>query len=141
MYPAFSFRLCAALVLLAFAGCVHTKSPPRPLRVAIAITPVGVASLSTAQTAHIHAALKPQVEQRGFVFAEISAAADLVLLVKFTPTPGSAGGHVQIMGIQPTTQFRRETNSGDTPEAQEMRRRQRELEQWVERQGRLGDSS
>ncbi len=135
----FAFLLLA--VMAQCCGCASNGRPnPRPLSVSVSITPIGASSLSTEQVVRVHEAIKPQLLQSGYTFAVSSSAADLVLLVSFTPIPGGNGGHVRITGIEPTAQFRRETDGGDTPEAKEMRRRQRELEQWIERQGRSSDS-
>jgi hypothetical protein len=128
----FVLTLLAGLILCP-ACSTASRSEPRPLSVAVAITPVG-ATLSAEQIARVHGALKPELQRVGYTFAESSAAADLVLLVTFSPIAGGTGGRLKIIGLEPTAEFRRATDGADTPEAKEMRRRQREIEQWVERQ-------
>ena len=125
--------LCTALAACS-GGAARSRHAARPVSVAVAVTPIGVTSISTEQTKRVHAALIPELQRAGYSLAQTSAAADLVLLVSFTPTPEGEGGRVKIMGLEPSAQFRRSTDNGDTPEAKEMRRRQRELQQWIDRQ-------
>ena len=131
--------LCAALVACSGVA-VGSRHALRPVSVAVAVTPVGVESISSAQTKLVHAALVPELQRAGYSLAQSGVSADLVLLVSFTPTPGGPGGRVQIMGLQPSAQFRRSTDNGDTPEAKEMRRRQQELQHWIDRQSSHSDS-
>ena len=129
------YVIFVGLVLL--SGCTNARTRnPRSLSVSVAITPIGASSLSTEQVARIHEAVKPELLRAGYTFAQTSSSADLVLLVSFTPVAGGSGGRVKVTGLEPTAQFRRATAGGDTPEANEMRRRQREFEQWLERQNR-----
>jgi hypothetical protein len=129
--------LFLAGVMLCFGGCATAeRASLRPLAVAVAITPIGTSSLSAEQVTRVHAALGPEIQRAGYTLAQSSAAADLVLIVNFTPTPGGGGGRVKITGLEPTAQFRQATAGGDTPEAKEMRLRQREIELWIERQHR-----
>jgi hypothetical protein len=139
-------RFASITVLTSFAGMILCsactsvdRSVQRPLSVSVAITPIDARSISNAQAAQVHEALRPELQRAGYTFADNSMTADLVLLVSFTPTVGGNGGRVKITGLSPTAEFRRATDNGDTPEAKEMRRRQRELEQWVERQSRNSD--
>jgi hypothetical protein len=122
-------------------GCATTeRTNPRALAVTIAVTPVGARTVSAEQVAQIHQALKPELQRAGYVLADHSAMADLVLTVSFTPMPGGTGGRVKITGLEPTAQFRRETDGGDTEEAKELRRRLREIQRWAEGQSRNSDS-
>ncbi len=120
-------------IALGLGGCAsHAKA--RPLAVIVAVRPVNAKPLSTEQVARIHQALDPELLRAGYVLADLTASADLVVTVSFTPTPAGSGGQVKITGIEPTAQFRRATDDGDTPEAKELRRRLSEIERWANRQ-------
>ena len=135
MHSVSSFVLVLLAAAVLCSGCAtRERQNARTLSVTVAITPLGARTLSSDQVIRIHDALKPELLRAGYSFAGNSSTADLVLLVSFTPIPDGNGGRVKIIGIEPTAQFRRETDGGDTPEAKEMRRRQREFELWAERQ-------
>ena len=124
--------------LLMATGCatVREESPT----VAIAVRLAGdVVPPSADHIRHIRAGLQPSLQRAGFALAEDATVADYVLTVTFRPAVDGQGGHVSIASFEPTRQFREATDAGDTPEAKEWRRRQREIEQWMERQGRGQD--
>src|SRR5687768_7577698 len=101
MFPSQIALLFLAGVLCC-GGCATTeRGSPRPLAVAVAITPIGARSVSAEQVARVHEALKPEIHRAGYTLAPGSAAADLVLVVSFTPTPGGSGGRVKITGLEP----------------------------------------
>jgi len=106
----------------------------------MAVTPIGARSLSHEQVACVHEALIPEIRRAGYSVAKNRADADFMVLVNFTPVAGGSGGRVKITGLEPTAPFLRATEQGDTPEARELRRRQREIEQWMERQSRNSDA-
>ncbi len=141
MFPTPASLCILAGMALGFSACVNAdRATQRPVAVAVAISPIGTRTLSADQVAQVHEALKPEILRAGYSLAPSRAAADLVLIVSYTPVDGGSGGRVKIMTLEPTARFLQATDGGDTPEAKEMRRRQRELEQWIERQSRSSDS-
>lgn len=126
---------------LVLGGCAHAaKSAPRPLSVAVAVTPLGAGTVSAGQVAQIHQALRPEFERTGYIFANSRKNADLVLTVSFIPNPGGQGGRISFTSLEPTEQFREATDGGETPEAKEFRRRAQDLQAIVEAKGRNPDS-
>lgn len=121
---------------LAISGCVVAKRPPS---VAIAIVPVGIEAVSSAQAAQVQQALQREIHSAGYTLAESAAAADFVLTVAYIQT--TAGGRIKIASLEPSVHFRDDMAGNDTPEVKEFRRLQRDLQQAVERQGLHPDSS
>ena len=131
--------LALASVTLGTGGCNSASQPkPRP-SVAVAIAAVGAETVSAGQVARIHQTLRPEIEGAGFVFADRNATADLVLTVSFTPIPGSPGGRIKLTSLEPTAEFRRATEGGESVEAKQFRRLERELQSIVEAQSRNPD--
>jgi len=121
--------------LLALVGCATTHQPPKPPTVAIAVGPVAGAAPTAEHLTRIHQALQPEFARIGLAMAGTRAEADFVATVSFDPTAGP-NGRIVVNGIEPTAKFRTATDDGDTPEAREWRRRQHEIELWMERQHR-----
>lgn len=135
-------RRAAVLLVLVLAvavtSCSTTTAPRGGVMpaVAIAVTSTDGSAPSAGQLTQIHQALQPEFQRVGFRFAESRNTADLIVIVRFTPTPGGSGGRVAILGIEPGAEFRRAMGNGETEEEREHRRRLREYEQWAQRQNR-----
>jgi hypothetical protein len=133
--PTLEFSVLMLVILtLAYAGCATL--PKRTPTVAIAVRLTGNGVPAPDHLAHIRAGLQPSLVRAGFVLAEDASIADYVLTVAFIPAITGQGGQVSIASFEPTRRFREAIDAGDTPEAKEWRRRQREIEEWVERQSR-----
>ena len=121
--------------LLALVGCATSRQASRQPAVAIAVGLIAGGPPSAGDLARIHRALQPEFARIGLAMAGTRAEADFVATVSFDPTAGP-DGRIVVNGIEPTAKFRAATDDGDTPEAREWRRRQREIELWMERQNR-----
>ena len=137
-----SSSLFAITLLLAAAclseGCTHPVQQRLPA-VAVAIRPVDDRPPSTVETQLVLQALKPALLQAGASIAERGDPADFVMTVSFIPATESSASRVKVIGIEPTPRFRDATDGADSPEAKDWRRRLRDIEQWVEREGRRSD--
>lgn len=125
------------MLALVVTSCTTTPAPRSAAMmpaVAIAVSSVDGSAPSAEQLTNIHQALQPEFQRVGFRFAENRNTADLVVMVRFTPTPGGSGGRVAIVGIEPGVEFRRAMGNGETEEEREHRRRLREYEQWARQQ-------
>jgi hypothetical protein len=129
-----SFLLVLANVCVG-TGCSTTapRSPAAP-SVAIAVIAATGVPPSVEQITRILEALRPELARVGFRVTEAREAADYLVTVSFTPSPGFNGGRVAVVGIEPSTQFRTATGASETPEAKEWRRRLGEIEEWTRRQ-------
>ncbi len=125
-----------ATALFSFGCSATSKRSINSPVVAVAVSTQGGAPPTAAEVARIHQALQPELTRAGFSLAADREAAAFIVSVTFTRPSGIDGERVKITGFEPRKQFHDATNGGDTPEAREVRRRQREYEQWVERQAR-----
>jgi hypothetical protein len=120
------------LLLLAIAGTSCSTTPaPRSVAmpaVAVAVTSADGSRPSTEQLTRIYQAMQPELLKVGLRLAEGRNAADFVVTVSFTPTPGGSGGRIAVTGIEPSAEFRRKIGNGESEEARELRRRVREME-------------
>jgi hypothetical protein len=154
MHPAKSVFLaltcCCTLVLL--TGCAGTapvrktgqaKGAPDAPSVALVVRLAGGGTLSPAQLRSIHEAMQTDLKAAGYRFARNTPTADFLITIRFTPdalTPDT--GHIAVMGVQANPMNRRGAGvSADvSEESREHRQRMREIERWVEAQGRSTSS-
>lgn len=133
------------LRLLVVVGCLipavacstrnFSVSPPlKAPFAAVAIRTTGGRAPTSDQVNRILQALTPELTRSGFVLASDRSVADVVVLVSFTPAPEGSGGRLVVTGMEPSARFKESTAGGDSEEAKEIRRRQREYERWTERQ-------
>lgn len=136
MNRVFKIHIAVLLMGAVFVGAGCSTPGQRLTAVAIAVRPVGNRPPSTEEIRRIHDSLQPALIRMGASVAQSREGADLVMTVDFIPATGDSGPRVKVIGVEPTARFREATDGGDTPEANDWRRRQREMEAWAERQGR-----
>lgn len=140
-----NFAVVAVLALM-IAGCsTPTASRARAPRVAVAIRHLGAVPPTAAQLAVAHRSLHDHLIAAGYTFAEVPAAAQFVVHAEFTPSSvDPTGGHLRIVGVEPTHALKRTmAATGNDREDEELRRRLQDIERWIEAQSktRLGEST
>lgn len=146
------FPLLSIILPLGLSGCA--SSPTTASASAAAVPPPSVAILvraasgqppTDAQSIVIQQTMSARLAQEGYRLATDPAASDYLLTISFTPAaPPSNGGRIQLVGLEKTASTR--AFGGASAEAQEaaaMRRKLRDIDQWVEAQSRnrLGEGS
>jgi hypothetical protein len=98
----------------------------------------GGRTLSPQEISVIHEALQGYITDAGYRFARNADVADFLVTVRFTPNAlDPKGGHVAVTGVEPNPLKRRGGQGVEgSPEGQEMQRKMRDLERWIDAQSK-----